>query len=116
MLRPELEKRRRIKICKLISIPDDASDALYSIFRFKPRRHGFKLALYLISGGLEEMPVLSTPQHDEIIVEARDGTEDQVQAIVRESMEEAFRADHPRGPVCGEIRDRPANSWGDEIR
>ena len=30
-------------------------------------------------------------QHDEIIVEARDGIEDQVEAIVKESMEEAFQ-------------------------
>ena len=36
-------------------------------------------------------------QHDEIIVEARDGIEDQVEAIMKESMEEAFK------PIIAEV-------------
>jgi DNA polymerase I-like protein with 3'-5' exonuclease and polymerase domains len=42
-------------------------------------------------GSRGQMHVLFIPQHDEIIIEARDGIQDQVQAIVIESMEEAFR-------------------------
>ena len=46
------------------------------------------------------MHVLSA-LYDEIVVEARDGIEDQVEAIVKESMEKAFKPDHRGGPVCG---------------
>ena len=49
-------------------------------------------------------------QHDEIIVEARDGIEDQVKAIVKESMEEAFKRIIPEVPFVAEIR--VADSWG----
>ncbi|MGO8942784.1 MAG: hypothetical protein ACLQJ7_03810 [Syntrophobacteraceae bacterium] len=53
---------------------------------------GFKLALYLISRGLEGVDArIVHTQHDEIIVEARDGIEDQVLTIVKESIEEAFQ-------------------------
>ena len=48
-------------------------------------------------------------QHDEIIVEARDGIEDQVQTIVEESMEEAFKRIIPEVPFVAEIR--VADSW-----
>ena len=51
----------------------------------------FKLALYLISSGLQRVDArIVNTLHDEIIVEARDGIEDQVKAVVAESMEEAF--------------------------
>ena len=46
-------------------------------------------------------PTIVHTQHDEIIIEARDGIEDQVREIVKESMEEAFRKDHFRGPFWG---------------
>jgi DNA polymerase I-like protein with 3'-5' exonuclease and polymerase domains len=71
---------------------------------------GFKLALYLISGRLEgvDARVVHT-LHDEIMVEARDGIEDQVQAIVKESMEEAFRKIMPEVPFGAEIR--VAEAW-----
>jgi DNA polymerase I-like protein with 3'-5' exonuclease and polymerase domains len=48
--------------------------------------------------------------HDEIIVEARDGIEDQVQTIVKESMEEAFGRIIPEVPFVVEIR--VAEAWG----
>ena len=56
------------------------------------------------------MPILFITQHDEIIIEARDGTEDQVEAIVKESMEEAFRQIIPEVPFIAEIR--VAEAWG----
>jgi DNA polymerase I-like protein with 3'-5' exonuclease and polymerase domains len=49
-------------------------------------------------------------QHDEIIVEARDGIEDQVQAIVKKSMEEALEQIIPEVPFVAEIR--VAEAWG----
>jgi DNA polymerase I-like protein with 3'-5' exonuclease and polymerase domains len=55
------------------------------------------------------MPVLSITQHDEILVEARDGIEDQVEAIVKESMEEAFQQIIPEVPFDVEIR--RADPW-----
>jgi DNA polymerase I-like protein with 3'-5' exonuclease and polymerase domains len=48
------------------------------------------------------MHVLFIPQHDEIIIEVRDGTEDQVQEIVKESMEEAFKQIIPEVPFLVE--------------
>jgi DNA polymerase I-like protein with 3'-5' exonuclease and polymerase domains len=50
------------------------------------------------------MPALSTFQHDEIIVEARDGIADQVLAIVKESIQEAFRKVVPEVPFVVEPR------------
>ena len=44
-----------------------------------------------------------------IIVEARDGIEDQVEAIVKESMEEALEQIIPEVPFVAEIR--VADSW-----
>ena len=71
------------------------------------------LALYLISRGLEGIDArIVHTQHDEIIVEARDGIEDQVEAIVKESMEEAFRHIIPEVPFVAEIR--AAESWGSD--
>jgi DNA polymerase I-like protein with 3'-5' exonuclease and polymerase domains len=49
-------------------------------------------------------------QHDEIIVEARDGIEDQVQAIVKKSMEGALEQIIPEVPFTVEIR--VAEAWG----
>jgi hypothetical protein len=61
------------------------------------------------------VPHLSMPAgvdalHDEIIVEARDGIEDQVRAIVKESMEEAFEKAIPKVPFVTE--NRVAEAWG----
>jgi hypothetical protein len=47
--------------------------------------------------------------HDEIIVEARDGIEDQVEAIVKESMVEALKRIIPEIPFV--VEPRMANSW-----
>jgi len=47
--------------------------------------------------------------HDEIIVEARDGIEDQVQSIVKKSMEEEFKQIISAVPFVAEIR--LANPW-----
>jgi DNA polymerase I-like protein with 3'-5' exonuclease and polymerase domains len=55
------------------------------------------------------MPILFITQHDEIIIEARDGIEDQVEAIVKESMEEAFQGIIPEVPFVAEPK--IANSW-----
>ena len=49
-------------------------------------------------------------QHDEIIVEARDAIEDQVQTIVKESMEEAFEKIIPEVPFVAEPR--VVGAWG----
>ncbi len=49
-------------------------------------------------------------QHDEIIVEARDGIKDQVREIVKQSMEEAFKQIIPEVPFVAEIR--VAGAWG----
>ena len=48
--------------------------------------------------------------NDEIIVAAGDGTEDQVQAIVGESMEAAFQGIIPEVPFVMEIR--VVGAWG----
>ncbi|MGO9555939.1 MAG: hypothetical protein ACLP2U_13035 [Syntrophobacteraceae bacterium] len=53
---------------------------------------------------------LTLALHDEIIVEARDAIEDQVEAIVKESMEDAFRRIIPEVPFIAEIR--VAGAWG----
>ncbi|MGA2224534.1 MAG: hypothetical protein ABSH41_08845 [Syntrophobacteraceae bacterium] len=47
--------------------------------------------------------------HDKIMVEAGDGVEDQVEAIVKRSMEETFRKIIPKVPFVAEIR--VADSW-----
>ena len=46
---------------------------------------------------------------DEKVIEARDGIENQVQAIVAESMEEAFKRIISEVPFVAEIR--VADSW-----
>jgi DNA polymerase I-like protein with 3'-5' exonuclease and polymerase domains len=55
------------------------------------------------------MHVLSITLHDEILIDARDGIEDQVQTIVGESMETAFKRIIPEVPFVAEIR--VADSW-----
>ena len=106
------KKRVTTKIGRMIHIPDDASDR--SLFNLPVQANGadgFKLALYLISRGLEGVDArIVHTQHDEIIVEARDGIEDQVQKIVKESMEAAFKQIIPEVPFVAEIR--VADAWG----
>jgi DNA polymerase I-like protein with 3'-5' exonuclease and polymerase domains len=66
---------------------------------------GFKPALIYISEKLNGLDARTVhTQHDEIIVEARDGIADQVQAIVNESMEEALERIVPEVPFEAEIR------------
>ena len=48
--------------------------------------------------------VLCINKHDEMIVEARDAIEDQVEAIVKESMETAFEQIIPEIQFVVEIR------------
>jgi DNA polymerase I-like protein with 3'-5' exonuclease and polymerase domains len=87
--------------------------ALYPIFGFKllTGADGFKLALYLISRGLEGIDArIVHTQHDEIIVEARDAIGDQVQAIVKESMEVALERIISEVPFVAETR--VAEAWG----
>ena len=65
----------------------------------------FKLALYHISSGLEGVDArIVHTQHDQIIVKVRDGIEDQVEAIVKESMEEAFRQIIAVPPFVSDVR------------
>ncbi|MGO8945104.1 MAG: DNA polymerase [Syntrophobacteraceae bacterium] len=68
------------------------------------------MALSHISGKLNclDARIVNT-LHDEIIVEARDGIEDQVEAIVKESMEEALRRIIPEVPFVAETK--IADSW-----
>ena len=49
--------------------------------------------------------------HDEIVIEATDAIEDQVQTIVKESMEEAFKKIIQEVPFVAEIR--VAEAWDD---
>ena len=55
-------------------------------------------------------PALSITQHDEILVEVRDGIEDQVQAIVKESMERTMERIIPE--VQFAVEPKIADSWG----
>jgi hypothetical protein len=48
--------------------------------------------------------------YDEIVIEAGDGIEDQVQTIVKEGMEEAFKLIIPEVPFVAEVR--VAAAWG----
>jgi DNA polymerase-1 len=96
----------------LILVPDDASDrSPFNLPVQATGTDGFKLPLYFISRGLEGMDarVVNT-LHDEIIIEARDGIEDQVRAIVAESMEEAFKKIIPEVPFV--VEPKIADSWG----
>ncbi|MFZ0931472.1 MAG: hypothetical protein WAN11_22900 [Syntrophobacteraceae bacterium] len=65
----------------MIHISEDASDR--SLFNPPVQTNGadgFKLALILVSEKLNGLDIcIVHTQHDEIIIEARDGTEDQVQ-------------------------------------
>ncbi len=92
--------------------PDNASDR--SLFNLPVQANGadgFKLALCLISSGLEgaDARIVHT-QHDEIIVEAREDIADQVKVIVKESMENTFKKIIPEVPFVAEIR--VAEAWG----
>ena len=60
-------------------------------------------------GWRELMRVLFITKHDEIIVEARDGIEDQVREIVKESMENALEKIIPEVPFVAETR--VTDSW-----
>jgi DNA polymerase I-like protein with 3'-5' exonuclease and polymerase domains len=73
---------------------------------------GFKLALYLISGALKGMDarIVQKIPFDEIIVEARDGIEEQVKAILKESMEEALGRIILEVPFV--VEPRIADAWG----
>jgi DNA polymerase I-like protein with 3'-5' exonuclease and polymerase domains len=89
----------------------DCNDAPYNTPVQTNGADAFKLALYLISRALEGVDArIVNTLHDEIIVEARDGIEDQVLTIVKESMEEALDLIIPEVPFAAEIR--VAESWG----
>ena len=95
----------------MIHIPDNATDT--SLFCLPVQTTGadsFKLALRLISSGLEGGDARIVNTFDEILIEARDGIEDQVQSIVKEGMEEAFEKITPEVPFVAEIR--VAEAWG----
>jgi DNA polymerase I-like protein with 3'-5' exonuclease and polymerase domains len=71
------------------------------VFNIYPRNRVVALA--------RPKPTIVHTQHDEIIIEARDGIEDQVQVIVKESMEEAFQGIIPEVPFVADIR--VAEAW-----
>jgi DNA polymerase I-like protein with 3'-5' exonuclease and polymerase domains len=78
-------------------------DALYNTPVQTHGADGFKLALINISEKLDGLDAsIVNTQHDEIIVAARDGIEDHVLEIVKESMEEAFRQIIPEVPFIVE--------------
>ncbi len=110
--RAKAEKQLRTRIGRVIHVADDVTDN--SLFNWPVQANGadgFKLALYLISRGLEGVDArIVHTQHGIIIVAARDGIEDQVEAIVKESMEEAFQGITPEVPFVAEIR--VAEAWG----
>jgi DNA polymerase I-like protein with 3'-5' exonuclease and polymerase domains len=96
----------RTKIGRLIHIQDDASDrSLFNLPVQATGADGFKLALIHISEKLNGLDArIVHTQNDEIIVEAREDIADQVQAIVKESMEEALERIVPEAPFVAEIR------------
>jgi DNA polymerase I-like protein with 3'-5' exonuclease and polymerase domains len=105
------DKLVRTKIGRIILVPDNATDT--SLFCLPVQTTGadaFKLALYFTSSGMEGVDAhIVNTFHDEIIVEAREGIEDQVQSIVEKSMEEEFKQIIPAVPFVAEIR--LAHSW-----
>jgi DNA polymerase I len=94
------------KIGRLTHIPDDVSDR--SLFNLPVKANGadgFKLAQTHVAEKLKDRDArIVHTQHDEIIVEARADIADQVQSIVKESMEEAFKQIIPEVPFAVEIR------------
>jgi len=91
-----------MRIGRIISVPDNATDT--SLFCLPVQTTGadaFKLACTSFLVGCRVDARIVHTLYDEIIVEARDGIEDQVKSIMKESMEEAIQADYTGGPVCG---------------
>ncbi len=90
----------------MIYIPDDTTDTSPFCLPVQTAGgHAYKLALCLIVRWLggNDARIVHT-QHDEIIVEARDDIEDQVKAIVKDGIEEAFRQIIPEVPFVVEPR------------
>jgi hypothetical protein len=110
--RAKAEKQARTKIGRVINVSDDVSDN--SLFNWPVQANGadgFKLALCLISRRLEGIDArIVHTQHDEIIIEARDDIEDQVQTIVKESMEESLNRIIPQ--VTFVVESRVTEAWG----
>ncbi len=114
-LQPETfssRKHVRTGIGWIILVPDNATDT--SLFNLPVQTNGadgFKLALIHISGKLNGLNAcIVHTQQDEIIIETRHDIADQVQAIVKESMEEVFKRSIPEIPFVVEIR--VAEAWG----
>src|SRR5208283_1019934 len=99
-------KQVTTRIGRMIHIADNATDT--SLFCLPVQTNGadgFKLALCLISRGLAGIDArIVNILHNEMVVEARDGIEDQVQAIVKESIEEALERIIPEVAFAVEIR------------
>lgn len=79
-------------------------------------RSGYlKLALYLISSGLQGIDArIANTLHCEVIIRARDGIAGQVAAIVKRAMEEAFKRIIPEIPFAVEIR--VAEAWECDLK
>jgi len=105
------KKRVRTKIGRLIRIPDDASDRyLFNLPVQGTGADGFKPAPINIPKKLNgpDARIIHT-QHDEIIIEAAEDIADQVQAIVEESMEKAFKRINPKVPFI--VEPKIADLW-----
>jgi DNA polymerase I len=96
----------------MIHIPDSVTDtSLFCLSVQANGADGFKLELVRICGRLEGVDArIVNTLHDEIVIEARDAIADQVEGIVIESMEEAFKKVIPEVPFVAEIR--VAVAWG----
>jgi hypothetical protein len=79
---------------------ETACHIIYSIFGSKQNGADFDISEKL--NGLDARIVLTL--HDEIIIEARDAITDQMLAIVKESMEKAFKQIIPEVPFLVEPR------------
>lgn len=114
--RAKAKKQVRTRIGRVIHVVDDVTDnSLFNWYVQANGAGGVQVALCLISCGLEGIDArIVHTQHYEIIVEARDAIEDQVQAIVKESMEEALERVIPEVPFVAETR--VAEAWGLGIR
>jgi hypothetical protein len=88
----ERKAQLRIKIKRPVSLvfrPDSAKSRPTKSYPARPNTgpDAFKSALYLISSGLQGVDArIGNTLHNELVVEARDGIEDQVEAIVKYSL------------------------------
>jgi len=120
------KKRLSTKIGRPFHIPDDVSDRfIFNLPVQATRAEGFKPALINIPEKLNgfDARIIHT-WHDDIIIEAGEDTADRMQAILEESVEEAFKRNNqssrlllnPRLQICGNLKDGfIKNSYPDNL-